>query len=125
MSDPAAPVFALSTSRGFPAWLGSLGASLAFTTYQAGKLLFLGLKPDGTLSVFERSFPRAMGLGVSPDGRMLMLATQVQVFRFDNILPPGAGATITCLVVTATTTCAAVRATTGCAAAPGMTCWQT
>jgi uncharacterized protein (TIGR03032 family) len=89
MSDPATPVFALSTSRGFPAWLGSLGASLAFTTYQAGKLLFLGLKPDGTLSVFERSFPRAMGLGVSPDGRMLMLATQVQVFRFDNILPPG------------------------------------
>jgi hypothetical protein len=50
MTDPAAPVFALSTSRGFPAWLGSLGASLAFTTYQAGKLLFLGLKPDGTLS---------------------------------------------------------------------------
>jgi len=29
--------------------------------------------------VHERSFPRAMGLAVSGDGRMLVLATQVQL----------------------------------------------
>jgi uncharacterized protein (TIGR03032 family) len=79
--------FALSTSRGFPQWLASTGGSLAFTTYQAGKLFLLGLKPDGHLSVFERTFPRSMGLGVAPDGRTLALATQNQIIRFDNVLP--------------------------------------
>jgi uncharacterized protein (TIGR03032 family) len=89
VTEPAPPTFALTTSRGFPSWLDQVGASLAFTTYQAGKLLFLGLKPDGSVSIFERSFPRAMGLGVSADGRMLLLATQVQLYRFDNVLEPG------------------------------------
>lgn len=89
MADTALPAFALTASRGFNAWLTSVGASLAFTTYQAGKVIFLGLKPDGSLSLFERSFPRAMGLGVSGDGRTLMLATQMQLFRFDNVLGKG------------------------------------
>jgi len=81
--------FALTTSRGFNAWLAQTGAALAFTTYQAGKLFVLGLKPDGRLSIFERSFARAMGLAVSADGRSLHLATQYQLYRFDNVLPPG------------------------------------
>lgn len=81
--------FALSSSRYFPEWLAATGGSLAFTTYQAGKLFLLGVKPDGTLSVFERSFPRCMGLGVSADGRHFALATHYQVQRFDNVVPPG------------------------------------
>lgn len=81
--------FALTSSRGFPEWLASFGASLAFTTYQAGKIFLIGLKPDGRLSIFERTFPRAMGLGVSPDGRTLHLATQFQIYRFDNLMPKG------------------------------------
>ena len=80
---------ALSTSRGFPQWLASTGGSLAFTTYQAGKLFLIGLRPDGHISVFERTFPRCMGLGVSADGRSLALATRHQVQRFDNVLPEG------------------------------------
>jgi hypothetical protein len=36
--------------------------SLAFTTYQAGKLFLLGLQPNGRLSVFERTFNRCLGL---------------------------------------------------------------
>jgi uncharacterized protein (TIGR03032 family) len=91
MADKAEPgeVFALTSSRHFPEWLASTGGSLAFTTYQAGKLFLLGLQPDGKLSVFERSFPRCMGLAVSEDGRSLALATEFQIQRFDNILPPG------------------------------------
>jgi uncharacterized protein (TIGR03032 family) len=81
--------FALTTSRHFPEWLASTGGSLAFTTYQAGKLFLIGLQADGRLSVFERSFPRCMGLGVSPDGRSLALATEYQIQRFDNVLAPG------------------------------------
>ena len=89
MSDAKTQPFTLSTSRGFHDWLALIGGSLAFTTYQAGKLFFLGLKPDGSLSIFERSFPRCMGLGVSDDGRTLVLATQVQLIRFDNVLAKG------------------------------------
>ena len=83
--------FALTTSRHFPSWLESSGGSIAFTTYQAGKLFLLGAKPDGRLSAFERTFPRCMGLAVSEDGRSLALATQIQIQRFDNVLPEGQG----------------------------------
>lgn len=83
------PAFTLTTSRGFTGWLASTGGSLVFSTYQGGKIFFLGLKPDGSLSVFERSFPRPMGIAVSTDARTLFLATQVQLYRFDNALLPG------------------------------------
>lgn len=81
--------FVLTTSRGFNGWLADTGGSLAFTTYQGGKVFFLGIKSDGTLAVFERSFPRCMGLAVSPDARTILMATQVQLYRFDDILPSG------------------------------------
>jgi hypothetical protein len=45
--------FALTISRGFESWLRRSGGAIAFTTYQAGKLFLLGLKPDGRLGVFE------------------------------------------------------------------------
>ena len=48
-----------SSPLGWP----SSALSLAFTTYQTGKLFLLGLQPDGRLALFERTFDRAMGLG--------------------------------------------------------------
>lgn len=81
--------FALTASRGFSDWLAGTGGALAFTTYQAGKVFFLGLKPDGRLSIFERSFPRCMGLAISEDAGTLMLATQTQLYRLHNVLPKG------------------------------------
>ncbi len=81
--------FALTSSRHFPEWLGRMGASLAFTTYQAGKVFFIGLRGNGRLAVFERSFARCMGLGVAAGGRSLALATQYQIQRFDNVVPAG------------------------------------
>jgi uncharacterized protein (TIGR03032 family) len=42
------------------------------------------------VSVFERTFARCMGLAVSPDAQTLMLATQYQLLRFDNVVPKGA-----------------------------------
>lgn len=81
--------FALTTSRGFTEWLAATGGSIAFSTYQAGKLFLLGIKPDGKQSVFERSFPRSMGIAVSDDGRSLALASEYQIHRFDNVLPAG------------------------------------
>ena len=80
-------LFALTSSRNFPEWLSGLGASIGFTTYKAGKLFLLGIKPDGKLSVFERSFPRCMGMGVSTDSRSILLSTEYQIYRLDNIMP--------------------------------------
>lgn len=81
--------FALTSSRHFPEWLARMGTSLAFTTYQAGKVFFIGLRGDGRLAVFERSFARCMGLGVAAGGRSLAMATHYQIQRFDNVVPAG------------------------------------
>ena len=62
-SGRTAEKFAVTFSRNFPEWLAGIKASLAFTTYQAGKLFLLGLKPDGRLAVFERSFAWRHGHG--------------------------------------------------------------
>ncbi len=78
--------FSLSTSRGFEGLLHRLGGSIAFTTYQAGKVFILGLKGEGKLSVHERSFARCMGIGVSADARSLLLATLYQIYRFENVM---------------------------------------
>ena len=87
--NPHGEKFSLTYSRRFPEWLDHAGGAVAFTTYQAGKLFLLGLKPDGRLSIFERTFARSMGLAVSEDGRTLALATQYQILRFDNVVPEG------------------------------------
>jgi uncharacterized protein (TIGR03032 family) len=81
--------FVLTSSRNFPEWLAGTASSIAFTTYQAGKLFLLGTRADGGFSIFERTFPRAMGLAITQDGRTLALATQYQVHRFDNVMPVG------------------------------------
>jgi uncharacterized protein (TIGR03032 family) len=77
----------LTPSRQFPNWLAEQGVSLAFTTYQAGKLFLVGLQPDGRLSIFERTFNRCMGLHT--DGQSLWMSSLYQLWRMENILPEG------------------------------------
>jgi uncharacterized protein (TIGR03032 family) len=77
----------LTGSRLFTAWLAQARASLAFTTYQAGKLFLIGMRPDGRLSVFERTFSRCMGLGAA-DGTLWM-SSLYQLWRLENFLDPG------------------------------------
>ena len=81
------PWVEVTTSRQFPPWLAEMRLSLAFTTYQAGKLFLLGLQPDGRLAVFERTFNRCMGL--HGDGQTLWLSALYQLWRFENALAPG------------------------------------
>lgn len=78
--------FVLTSSPDFATWLARTGSSIAFTTYQAGKLFFVSATAEGALSVVERTFVRSMGIGVSADGRALALATQYQILRFDNVV---------------------------------------
>jgi uncharacterized protein (TIGR03032 family) len=87
-TPPAAtPKLELLPSRQFPNWLAEQNLSLAFTTYQSGKLFLIGVQPNGRLSIFERSFNRAMGLWASPG--ILFLSTLFQLWRFDDALEPG------------------------------------
>lgn len=88
-SPPLAPSPSLeiNTSRQFNAWLAEQNLSLAFTTYQAGKLFLIGLQSTGQLSVFERTFERCMGL--CTDRSSLYMSSLYQLWRFENILAPG------------------------------------
>ncbi|MGF1480666.1 MAG: DUF4915 domain-containing protein [Cyanophyceae cyanobacterium] len=59
------PSLEITGSRQLSAWLTEQQISLAFTTYQAGKVFFVGLQPSGRLSIFERTFNRSMGMWAS------------------------------------------------------------
>lgn len=79
----------INASRKFTHWLHEQKASLMFTTYQAGKVFFIGLKQDGKMSVFERTFERAMGLHVAQN--RFYLANIYQIWRFENMLAEQGG----------------------------------
>ncbi len=73
-------------SRGFIGWLEMMGCSLAFTSYQSGQLFLIGLKPDRTISVQQSNYTRAMGVCIA--GSRIILASNVAVWRLENILGP-------------------------------------
>ncbi len=81
------PKLELMCSRQFTSWMAETGLSLAFTTYQTGKLFLIGLQADGRLSVFERTFNRCMGL--TAVGDTLYMSSLYQLWRFENVLKPG------------------------------------
>ncbi len=83
----AVPKLEISGSRQFSSWLIEQRVSFAFTTYQAGKLFFVGLQPDGKLSIFERTFNRCMGLYAGEND--LWMTSLYQLWRFENTLEPG------------------------------------
>ncbi|MEO0354272.1 MAG: TIGR03032 family protein [Cyanobacteria bacterium P01_A01_bin.3] len=74
----------INTSRQFSSWLFEQKISISFTTYQAGKLFFIGIQDNGNLSIFERTFERCMGLYVKD--RSLWISTLYQIWRFENVL---------------------------------------
>jgi uncharacterized protein (TIGR03032 family) len=86
-SPAGVPRLELLPSRQFPEWLAERETSLAFTTYQAGKIFFVGLQENGRLSVFERTLERCMGLALGENS--LYVATLYQIWRFENLLGPG------------------------------------
>jgi uncharacterized protein (TIGR03032 family) len=71
-------------SRYFLDWLQQLRISLAFTTYQTGKLFFVGRKLDQTLSMFERTYNHCMGMWASPDARTIWLSSRFQIWRLES-----------------------------------------
>ena len=60
--------------------------SLAFTSYQSGRLYLVGSEPDGKLALHEAVYPQAMG--VAGDHRRIYLGTLTQLVRLENVLGP-------------------------------------
>jgi uncharacterized protein (TIGR03032 family) len=79
--------FELTATRQFMPWLKEQQISLAFSTYQSGKILLIGHNSSGDMSVFERTFERPMGLW--SDGQTLLASSAYQLHRFVNSLDKG------------------------------------
>lgn len=94
VSDPetgentgANPQLEIMGSRQLTSWMAENTVSLAFTTYQTGKLFFIGLQSEGRLSIFERTFNRCMGL--CADDNTLYMSSLYQLWRFENFFEEG------------------------------------
>jgi uncharacterized protein (TIGR03032 family) len=61
--------------------------SIAFTSYQSGRLYLLGSDAERRLSFHERIYQRAMG--VVGNGQRLFMGGLYQIWRFENILGEG------------------------------------
>lgn len=83
------------SSPNFARWLHDHDVSLAFSTYRANRLMFLGRNTQNQLKLHERFFDRPMGLfavNTDPtDGGVhsLWMAGRSQLWRLDNLLSPG------------------------------------
>lgn len=84
MTDTNAPWLSAIGSQYFLEWLDSQRCSLAFTTYQTGKLFFVGRKMDNSLSMFERTYNHCMGMCASDDARTIWLSSQFQIWRLEQ-----------------------------------------
>lgn len=81
------PKIDINFSRGLAAFLAGNGISIAFTSYQTGRLYLIGHGPDGNLSLHEAGYSQAMG--VAGDHNRLYLGTLTQIVRLENVLLPG------------------------------------
>lgn len=81
MSQPLPP-FSCTYSPNFPELLSDLNCSLAITTYQAGKLVFLSPQDRTRMIQLPRTFEKPMGMAIREND--LAVATRDHVVTFRN-----------------------------------------
>ena len=81
MNQPPPP-FSCSYSPNIPELLLQLNCSIALSTYQAGKVIFLSPKDENSLVQLPRNFQKAMGINIK-DGKMAV-ATKDEVLVLVN-----------------------------------------
>lgn len=79
--QPAAP-FSLRYSPNVAELLMQMGSSIAISTYQAGKVVFISPKNEEQLIQLPRTFHKAMGIGLHED--KMVVATRDEVITFRN-----------------------------------------
>lgn len=89
----------VSASPGMTAWMLGQGVSIAVTSYRGGRLLLVGVGPDGGLAFDQQDYLRAMGLCYAD--RRLYVASLYQIWRLENLLGRGeyANAAFDCVLV--------------------------
>ncbi|MFZ4504704.1 MAG: TIGR03032 family protein [Methylovulum sp.] len=75
----------LFPSPQFAEWLAHTGGSIAFSTYQSGRLFLLGSSADGSLYAQERTVGTAMGLAINE--KKLWIGCRDQIWCFVNTGP--------------------------------------
>lgn len=78
------PPFACAYSPQLPELIHRLGCSLALTTYQAGKLIFLSATDEEKVIQLPRTFDKPMGLGYDADSGRLAVACRDEVITLAN-----------------------------------------
>lgn len=81
MKQPAPP-FSCTFSPNIPELLWSLECSLAITTYQAGKMVFISAPSPNDLAQLPRTFNKPMGLALN--GSKLGIATKSEVIVYSD-----------------------------------------
>lgn len=75
------------TSAGFFSWMDRHRVAVVCSSYQTGRLVFVGSKPDGAPIFSSAQFPGAMGLAAF--SQRLYLAGKSAIWRLENALRPG------------------------------------
>ena len=76
--------FTSQYTSNFPAILEDLGISLAVSTYQAGKLIFIRSDAGKKLNTHFRPFDKPMGIAFDPTTEQLAIGTRNAVCEFHN-----------------------------------------
>lgn len=83
--EPTAPApFSCTYSPNLPELLTQLNCSLAISTYQAGKLIFLSPKDLNYLVQLPRNFQKPMGFNFNEETGQMALACRDEVIVFNN-----------------------------------------
>ena len=88
LATPSAPDQLIISSPGLSEWLAAENVCIALTTYQAGRLFFIGRRDGGRLRAHERLIEQCQGLWT--DGTSLWASSKAMLWRFRNDLRPGA-----------------------------------
>ena len=83
MNNALAP-FSCKYTPQIPELLSRLNCSLAISTYQAGKLIFISANKDESLIQLPRTFNKPMGIPLDETGTKLALATKDEILVFAN-----------------------------------------
>lgn len=75
------PPFSCTSTPGFLKLLHSLRSSIAITTYQAGKLIFISPKNENELIQFPRTFNKPMGIALHDNKLAIATQNEVVVYR--------------------------------------------
>ena len=82
-NDPIAP-FSCNYSAQVPELLLKLNCTIAISTYQAGKLIFLSPKDDSSLIQLPRTFEKPMGIAENAEKDKIALAAKDEIIVFAN-----------------------------------------